>query len=345
MNEATPPSEIINEIVDENQELLDTGSWNEDMIKSCLFLYLSLMPVNHKLITGLTDVYIGSVSEIKRVILKTLEVPIKKMGMESQELLKLIQDFPPNSETLVLRIIHILTEKTHPSIDLINKVRFLYSSKLPDVRFLIPILNGLTKSEIVASLPQLIKLSTAVVKEVFNRLLGINTNVPVHKSPVSPSELLVALHQIDPASCDLKTVINATSLCFAEKQVYTQEVLANVIQQLIEINPIPTLYMRTVIQSLTIYPKLSSFVVSMMQRLIGKQIWKNAKVWEGFIKCCQRIKPISHQVLLKLQPPQLKEVFQSAPDLKEHLSHYVQSITPLERAQITTETLELIEQS
>lgn len=134
-------------------------------------------------------------------------------------------------------------------------------------------------------------------------------------------------------------------MCFAEKQIYTQEVLATVMQQLVDITPIPTLYMRTVIQSVTMYPKLSSFIVIMMQRLIGKQIWKFPKVWEGFIKCCQRIKPICHQVLLQLPPAQLKEVFSTAPDLKEHLTKYVQTLNPQQKVQITTEMLELIEQS
>ena len=268
-----------------------------------------------------------------------LEAPIKNMGMNSVELLKLIQDFPNGSETLVLRIIHILTEKTAPTLELVEKVRNLYDKRLPDVRFLIPILTGLSKNEIISALPQLIKLSQAVVKEVFNRLLGINVNVAVHKSPLSPTELLVALHQIDQSSCELKAIINATSLCFAEKQIYTQEVLASVMQQLIDVTPIPTLYMRTgiklntilslflfynefkfkkVIQSVTMYPKLSGFVIIMMQRLISKQIWKYPKVWEGFIKCCQRIKPLSHQVLFQLPQAQLKEVFNAASDLKEH---------------------------
>lgn len=205
---ATPPSELINEFMEETQEMLDSSTWTEDMIKSCLYLFLDLMPLNHKLVNRLSVVYIEAVAEIKRVILKMLETPVKNMGMDSQELLKLIQDFPQNSETLVLRIIHILTEKSQPSIDLVNKVRNLYATKLPDVRFLIPILTGLTKAEIIAALPQLIKLSNAVVKEVFNRLLGVNTNLAVHKSPISPIELLVALHQIDHANYDLKTVIN-----------------------------------------------------------------------------------------------------------------------------------------
>ena len=38
----------------------------------------------------------------------------------------------------------------------------------------------------------------------------------------------------------------AVSLCFAEKTIYTQEVLAVVLQQLMDKNPLPTLFMRTV---------------------------------------------------------------------------------------------------
>ena len=38
----------------------------------------------------------------------------------------------------------------------------------------------------------------------------------------------------------------ATNLCFQEKSVYTQEVLAVVLQQLLEQTPIPMLFMRTV---------------------------------------------------------------------------------------------------
>ena len=44
----------------------------------------------------------------------------------------------------------------------------------------------------------------------------------------------------------------ASSLCFAEKTIYTQEVLAVVLHQLMEMNPLPTLFMRTVNFFLTI---------------------------------------------------------------------------------------------
>ena len=47
-----------------------------------------------------------------------------------------------------------------------DKVREIYHSKNMDVRFLIPVLSGLSKQEVIAVLPKLIRLSPAVVKEV-----------------------------------------------------------------------------------------------------------------------------------------------------------------------------------
>lgn len=64
-------------------------------------------------------------------------------------------------------------------------------------------------------------------------------------------------------------------------QVYTQEVLAVVLQQLMDQTPLPTLLMRTVIQALGSYPRLSGFVMNILQRLIVKQvsvIWVQALI-------------------------------------------------------------------
>lgn len=80
------------------------------------------------------------------------------------------------------------------------------------MRFLIPVLNGLTREEVIAALPKLIKLNPVVVKEVFNRLLGTNTDSPEFVSPITPAELLIALHTIDPAVCELKVVIKGTQI-------------------------------------------------------------------------------------------------------------------------------------
>ena len=48
-------------------------------------------------------------------------------------------------------------------------------------------------------------------------------------------------------------VPKATNLCFGEKAVYTQEVLAVVLQQLLDHTPVPTLFMRTVRQPVPLF--------------------------------------------------------------------------------------------
>lgn len=58
-----------------------------------------------------------------------------------------------------------------PSLALVDRVRDLYQQRVPDVRFLIPVLNGLTKKEVLSVLPKLIKLNPDVVKKVFSRLM------------------------------------------------------------------------------------------------------------------------------------------------------------------------------
>jgi symplekin len=150
----------------------NTGLWSDDLIKICLVLYLSLLPTNHKLIHDLAVVYVGTSADTKRIILRVLENPVKGMGMNSPELLLLVENCPKGAETLVTRIIHVLTDKQPPSSELVSRVRDLYQKRVPDVRFLIPVLNGLSKKEVISALPKLIKLNPIVVKEVFNRLLG-----------------------------------------------------------------------------------------------------------------------------------------------------------------------------
>lgn len=53
-----------------------------------------------------------------------------------------------------------------PTEALVKHVKDLYESRVPDVRFLIPVLTGLSKNEIFNALPHLIKLNPNVVKEV-----------------------------------------------------------------------------------------------------------------------------------------------------------------------------------
>ncbi|XP_047132295.1 symplekin isoform X1 [Hydra vulgaris] len=318
--------------------------WTDDSIKAYLYLYLALLPTNHVMFLNLADVYVDASPVIKRTILRHLEHPIRAIGMNSPELLRLVENCPTGAETLVTRVLHIVTDKSPPTPELVQKVKELYQKRVSDVRFLIPVLNGLNKAEVINVLPQLISQSPNVVKEVFNRLLGsfqTESAIPLNP-PLSPAELLVALHTIE-SNSDVKAIMKAINICFCEKQIYTQEVLAVVIQQLMEISPIPTLFMRTVIQSFGMCPRLVGFVMNILSKLISKQVWKYPKVWQGFVKCCQMTKPQSYPVLLKLPPNQLESVFEISPEMKEPLIKHIESLTANQRSHIPKAILQLLD--
>uniref|UniRef100_A0A182IR14 Symplekin n=1 Tax=Anopheles atroparvus TaxID=41427 RepID=A0A182IR14_ANOAO len=301
-------------------------TWTEELAKVCLGLFLEVMVYDQTLLARFSEVYIKATSEMKRAVIRTIEGPIRKIGPESEELLRLIEQCPNGSETIIIRIIYILTEKTIPSPDLVERVRTLHQTKVSDVRLLIPVINGLTKKEIHNALPKLIKLNPGVVKEVFNRLLGIGGEYGSAELPLTPVELLVALHTIETSKVELKFIVKACSLCLAEKEVYTHDVLGSVMQQLVEISPLPTLLMRTVIQSLTLHPRLSGFVTNLLQRLILKQVWKQKVVWDGFLKCAQRLTPQSLGVLIQLPAPQLQDALKICPEFREPMLEHAREI-------------------
>ena len=89
--------------------------------------------------------------------------------------------------------------------------------------------------------------------------------------PLTPAELLIALHNLaDPEL--VRSVVQATNLCFKEKSIYTHEVLVTVLSKLLEQPNIPILFMRTVLQSLSTYPAMIRFVINILVRLINKQV-------------------------------------------------------------------------
>lgn len=60
-----------------------------------------------------------------------------------------------------------------PSAELVARVRNLYHNQVPDVRILIPVLNGLTKKEVLDVLPKLFQHKPETVKKALNCLWGI----------------------------------------------------------------------------------------------------------------------------------------------------------------------------
>lgn len=318
--------------------------WLEELAKICLNPLLTVLPYNCGVyLEKLSEIYVATGLELKRTILRALDKPIQQIGTSDAHLLKFIENCPKGCETVIIRLIYILTiSMPTPHPELMSRVKNLHTNKLKDVRILIPILHGLTRQEIINILPKLIKLNPMVVREVFNRLLCLGTEFAQTKVNITPAEILVALHNIDINDCDVKCIVKAISYCLMEKTVYTEEVLMSVLQQLVEITPTPTLLMRTVIQSLTIYPRLNTVVLNLLPRLINKKVWLQKVIWDGFLKCLQRLKPKSIPIMLQLPPAQLLNALEQCPELRQPLLEHAQSVEKEPLSGVTTQIMNII---
>ena len=132
--------------------------------------------------------------------------------------------------------------------------------------------------------------------------------------------------------------------------IFRSEILAVVMNQLVDEPNLPTLFLRTVrrippcspepsgyatrsrvpprapqvIQAVTTYRSLRGFVsTTLLSRLITKKIWTNPPLWEGFIRCAKLIAPQSFGALLQLPKEQLREVVDKQPSLKSELREFV----------------------
>ena len=131
--------------------------------------------------------------------------------------------------------------------------------------------------------------------------------------------------------------------------VFRSEILAVVMQQIMDEPVLPVLFLRTVcylsyyvifflfkpmvsfqvIQAVTTYKSLVGFVsTTLLSRLITKKIWTNPPLWEGFIRCAKVIAPASFGALLQLPKDQLRELVDKQPSLKSGLRDYVTKKAP-----------------
>ncbi len=112
-----PPEILFTDVLGRSEVLKD---WNDNLVKACLMLYLQLLSTKHLLIHELAKIYVETTSEVKRCVLRYIEQPIRKMGIDPPELMKLLDSFPKGAETLITRIIHLLTDKSNDTLSTVS---------------------------------------------------------------------------------------------------------------------------------------------------------------------------------------------------------------------------------
>merc|ERR1712176_726920 len=343
--------------------------WNEDLIIRIICYFLNIIPLNpQKLLMDLAKIFATAASTaVQRFILRAIPVHVEKLGINSDAVLNLVRKYPPGSEMLVLRIIHILTEsilseqpandfkeitdptnllaagaqvlagnnqvpsaalaenysnqrdkkKSPVSSKLIEAMIDLYQSKeVQDIRYLTPVLSFLSYSEIVEYLPELNFL-------------------------VAPSDSREAVNN----------AIKGIKVCFGEKSVFSQDIIARTLTMITECletsnqnlrplhrkvkrgilapNEPPTLSMRTFIQAILMYPKLRSFIINLLKRILktgkitdNKYTW----LWNGFVKCCQKLKshPECYELILSLDSAYFFKIMDELKSMRIGLIRYIE---------------------
>ncbi|KAK7686399.1 hypothetical protein QCA50_010623 [Cerrena zonata] len=195
------------------------------------------------------------------------------------------------------------------------------------------------KADILRHLPRIVSILNgqaepkALVRSVFSSVVttppqtfgSVSSNLPrVRQSELlTPAELMVLLHQSE-TEIGLKAAMEAIGICFSMTDIFRSEILGVVMNQLVDNPNLPTLFMRTVIQSVNTYRTLVGFVsTTLLSRLITKKVWTKPQLWEGFIRCAKNIAPASFGALLQLPKDQLRDLVDRQPGLKSGLREFV----------------------
>ncbi|CAG8436024.1 743_t:CDS:10 [Ambispora gerdemannii] len=324
IDQATPTND--------NNEL--ARKWTEQEITKRLELYLALVAKQHELLSELFNAYKNASIFVRKIMTQNMIPVIKSIGMNSPKLLQLIRNFPEGCDTLALKMVVSLTSAMRPSPQLVSTVKSAMEQRNLDSRFLIPIISALEKNEIIVHLPKVINILDGTetqkrpVKEVFTAATGsTTTQIPSGQpttAPLIPSELLLALHHMDGQVSQAK-LAEAIKVCLSMTHIFKSEVLAVVLQQLVDEPELPNLIMFTLYQSVNSYKRLMGFVTNLLSRLITKKVWDNPDLWKGFIKCCKVTLPNSLPVLSQLPMEKLQMVLQMDPSFKEPLKKHVQN--------------------
>ncbi|KAL2340050.1 hypothetical protein Fmac_007990 [Flemingia macrophylla] len=302
-------------------------------------LFFALCTKKPSLLQIVFNVYGKAPKIVKQAFHRHIPIVVRALGQSYSELLRIISDPPQGSENLLTLVLQILTQDTTPSSDLISTVKRLYETKFRDVTILVPLLSSLSKQEVLPIFPRLVDLPL----EKFQRALAHILQGSAHTGPaLTPVEVLVAIHGIDPEKdgLALRKITDACSACFEQRTVFTQQVLAKALNQMVDQTPLPLLFMRTVIQAIDAFPALVDFVMEILSKLVTKQVWRMPKLWVGFLKCVYQTQPRSFHVLLQLPPQQLESALNRHANLRGPLTSYASQ--PTVKSSLSRSTLAVL---
>lgn len=237
------------------------------------------------------------------------------------------------------------SDKEPPASDLIEVCHQIQEKKpdengKKDPRYIIPIVSGMKRGDLVNKLPEFISASDLVYKAALMRMservgrhMLMFREEPNRELPsllgMTLCEQLVYLHRLDFASVGLsqKRYLNAIEICLKEDEIFTDRVimaaLDHISMNFLEgLEGLPLAYMRTTMLTCSRHESLHSWICHvLLPRLIeGKVYAAGKRQWEGWMRCARMLESSadggisSIQAIQKLPPEQLRMYREKYPD-------------------------------
>lgn len=226
---------------------------------------------------------------------------------------------------LLLSFLDNLTpvEGSVPSQELIDACHTIQENKADskgkkDPRFIIPILSGMKREDLVKKLPEFVAADDIVFKAALRRMserLGrhalIYREEPNAESPslngITLCEQIVFLHRMDfkAASIALRRYLDAISVCLEDDTVFTHSVIMVALDHISETflagEALPLAYMRTIILTCNKYDSLHLWICDvLLPRLIQGEVYSHKRQWEGWIRCAKFLESRSDESISSL---------------------------------------------
>ena len=322
--DAEEPKEDEQRVEEEvEEEPVDHIARAGDVAVGSMLLYCALCARNLKLLPGLFEAYARLQPELQVALHRPVNGLARAVGPNCLELCEIIASPPEGSLTLAVQCLNTLASiaAVPAPATLLNAAEALSSSQNGDVRYLAPLVCSFDEERVRNLLPQFIHASS----DVFASFLDTLLSVPEEEATLTPAAIFIAVHevQVGQAGVTLKQLVDACSVCFDRPDVFTPQVLATSLQQMVEFTPLPLLFMRTVIQAETIAPQLREFTLGLLRTLVNRQVWKmDQKIWEGYLRCLKRAAPQSYPLMVELPAPVLGEVLDKFPALRDGLKTF-----------------------
>lgn len=232
----------------------------------------------------------------------------KLVTLTEEELVILFRSLITEDRSLFCKVFQGLSKIRHPGED----VKAFCEEVIQGVEL------GLEKDSpelVFTVLPYLaLKTKTSLIPAYLTDDLSLTLFLRV----LDPEDILYNVHHIK----DVETSISVSKLCLLRTEAFTDQVISQTVLKLEKDPSLSPILIRTLIQSLSTFPNLKPFIVSLLYRA-SQRFRFDQNLFVGLCKLLERLGAASPEILLSLEPAYTLEIERASDKLRKTLMEYL----------------------